>query len=300
MSILETAKTMLTDVASTGYNKAKEIRDTTKYTMDIRSVETTINQYYKEIGRAYYEKHKNDENFEFPQIAAIRNAFAERARLQGLKDQARGVAKCPRCGKTVGDMDRFCTNCGERLREVVEGEVVRDGSNVTMQPQDVVDRAAEKVKEFSERAASRTEELKEDMRETAQRVAENADDVIGDAREAADGLSRKMSRNAEQLKNDATDAAGFLARKIAKGAEKLKDAAEGFADKAAERTAAAEATAAGAAETVKESTAEATQATAAETAETVKERAEEAAQAAAAETAEAVHESVSEAAETTE
>ena len=107
---------------------AKEIKDTARITLDIQEREGAIRKLYQNLGQAYYQAHKDDENPEYEQIAEIRAAFEEIGELKSAKDDIRGIRRCPECGGAVADSANFCSNCGAKCEkpepEVYEGEVV--------------------------------------------------------------------------------------------------------------------------------------------------------------------------------
>ena len=70
----------------TGLSKAKEIKDTARITLDIQEREGAIRKLYQDLGQAYYQAHKDDENPEYEQIAEIRAAFEEIGELKSAKD----------------------------------------------------------------------------------------------------------------------------------------------------------------------------------------------------------------------
>lgn len=112
-----------------GLNKAKELKDTAKITMDIKEREGAIQRLYGELGKAYYQEHKEDEHPEYIQISAIKNAFAEIDRLKAEKDEVQGIHRCPSCGNPVPPEARFCSNCGASCKiepEFMDGEVVEE------------------------------------------------------------------------------------------------------------------------------------------------------------------------------
>lgn len=112
----------------TGLSKAKEIKDTARITLDIQEREGAIRKLYQNLGQAYYQAHKDDENPEYEQIAEIRAAFEEIGELKSAKDDIRGIRRCPECGGAVADSANFRSNCGAKCEkpepEVYEGEVV--------------------------------------------------------------------------------------------------------------------------------------------------------------------------------
>lgn len=109
-----------------GINKAREWADTAKISVDIKEREGAIQKMYRELGKAYYHDHKEDENPDYDQIAAIKAAFEEIGELKANKDEIRGIRRCPECGQIIPREANYCSNCGAKCEkaEKVDGEVV--------------------------------------------------------------------------------------------------------------------------------------------------------------------------------
>lgn len=152
MALLNKLGNTLSAAGKDGLNKAKEFKDTAKITVDIKEREGAIQRMYRELGKAYYHDHKDDETPEYDQIFAIKAAFEEIGELKANKDEIRGIKRCSCCGNIVSQEAKFCASCGAKCEEeVVECEVVDDD-----------------VEEASEEAAEEVEEPVEDA------VAEDA------------------------------------------------------------------------------------------------------------------------------
>ena len=128
--------------------KSKEMADKAKNFTDIASLkgqivsqENVILRQYKEIGRAYYDAHKDDAIAEFPeQMEAIKKAEGIIEELQKKIADISGTKCCTACGSDVADDSVFCPKCGAKLADeaeegyfdeedasdVVESEIVED------------------------------------------------------------------------------------------------------------------------------------------------------------------------------
>ena len=63
-------------------DKAKELSQIASLKAQIDSEENVINKNYKELGKAYYEAHKDEEEFTYSEyMTNIRNAFVKKAEL---------------------------------------------------------------------------------------------------------------------------------------------------------------------------------------------------------------------------
>lgn len=107
--------------------KAKDVSGIAKLKLDIKSKEDFIKEQYIELGRAYYESHKEEEVEDQARFDQIKEALEEieRMRLQIL--ELKGARKCPDCGAEAADTADYCSVCGAKLTVVVE----EDGSEKT-------------------------------------------------------------------------------------------------------------------------------------------------------------------------
>lgn len=129
MAFFDKISNTISAAGKDGLNKAKELKDTAKITMDIKEREGAIQRMYRELGKAYYHDHKEDESPEYEQIRAIKAAFEEIGELKANKDDIRGIRRCPSCGNPVSQEANFCASCGAKCEvepEFVECEVVEE------------------------------------------------------------------------------------------------------------------------------------------------------------------------------
>lgn len=117
-------------ISATGRDVSKKARDLTgiaKLNMDVRAKEEYILRQYAEIGKQYFEQHKEDAEPDFAEIKLIKEALEE---IEGLKSEIadlKGLKKCQSCGAALNVEDAFCKKCGAKYeepeKEVYEGEV---------------------------------------------------------------------------------------------------------------------------------------------------------------------------------
>ncbi len=107
----------VTEAGKEGLEKAKELRDTAVISLEIRDREASIRKAYRELGRAYFQDHRNDEEPVYDQIVFIKAAFEEIGELKATKDDIRGIRRCPECGEAILSGAHFCPNCGKRYEE---------------------------------------------------------------------------------------------------------------------------------------------------------------------------------------
>jgi len=151
----------ISSASKDGLGKAKELRDTAKLSVDIKEREGAIQKMYRELGKAYYHDHKTDAEAEYAdRMEAIKAAFEEIGELKAMKDEVRGVRRCPECGQPLNAKAKFCENCGAKCEEeVVECEVVEEEAcaEETAEAEDVAEDAAETVAEEPEEEAAAEE-----------------------------------------------------------------------------------------------------------------------------------------------
>lgn len=107
--------------------KAKDLTGLAKLNMDVRTKEEYVLKQYTEIGKQYYEQHKDEAEPAFGEIALIKETMEEIEALKGEIAQLKGLKKCPACG-AVMELDAvFCNQCGAKYeepeKEVYTGEV---------------------------------------------------------------------------------------------------------------------------------------------------------------------------------
>ena len=113
------------DFSETISTKSKEMADKAKNFTDIASLRGQIVSYenvmlrnYKEIGKAYYQAHKNDLTQEFEeQMQAISDAENTIAELKKRISELKGTQKCSYCGNDVPDDSTFCPKCGNKIAD---------------------------------------------------------------------------------------------------------------------------------------------------------------------------------------
>ncbi len=130
--------------------RAKDLSDGAKISYDIHSKEDQVECLYAEIGRQYYEEHKDDAPVyeEMDQIKELLVAIEEQKKaLLALK----GAKVCPRCGKEVHAQDAYCKCCGAKIEEddIVVDAVVKEAPEAEA-PEASEEPAAEKAEEAVE------------------------------------------------------------------------------------------------------------------------------------------------------
>ena len=110
--------------------KAKDVSEIAKLKMDIKSKEDFVEKQYAELGKAYYEKHKDDETEETGEngektpeqehFFLISEALGEIERMRAEVLKIQGAAECPKCGAKMPQGAAFCSNCGTKMDGMFE------------------------------------------------------------------------------------------------------------------------------------------------------------------------------------
>ena len=153
-----------------------------------------LNQIYMEMGKKLYQMYKEAplDGFE-DEMRTIEEKYSMIDLLQDQIRQVKGVVLCPCCNTEVAATERFCSNCGNKMPEVItaqeeaevlEGEVV----------------AEEAVEEESEAADETVEETVETVENEA---AEETVETVEEAAEAAE--DEAAEENAETAEDEAVE-----------------------------------------------------------------------------------------------
>lgn len=153
-----------------------------------------LNQVYMEMGKKLYQMYKEAplDGFE-EEMRTIEEKYSMIDLLQDQIRQVKGVVLCPCCNTEVAATERFCSNCGNKMPEVItaqeeaevlEGEVV----------------AEEAVEEESEAADETVEETVETVENEA---AEETVETVEEAAEAAE--DEAAEENAETAEDEAVE-----------------------------------------------------------------------------------------------
>lgn len=118
MSFFSQIGDKLTSVGQETATKAKNFAEATKLNGRVNDLEKQISQLYEEIGKAYFENHKEDagaeEREKIEKICTIQQEIADcKEQIKDLK----GVENCPSCGAEVVPGAAFCNVCGAKMEQ---------------------------------------------------------------------------------------------------------------------------------------------------------------------------------------
>lgn len=96
--------------------QAKIFAEVTKIKSHISDEEDKIDELYKQIGKDYFERHKDDPNDVYAQACdSIKEANANIVAFNQQIRDIKGVSICPACGAEVDRNSGFCSSCGAAL-----------------------------------------------------------------------------------------------------------------------------------------------------------------------------------------
>lgn len=116
-------------ISSTGKDvsqKAKDLTELARLNLNIKAKEDFIEKQYGEIGKQYFNLHKEDQEPFFEEINLISETLKEIERLKSEIADLKGKKKCPACGAVVEQDAIFCNQCGAKCESIFEEEAPAD------------------------------------------------------------------------------------------------------------------------------------------------------------------------------
>ncbi|KAI4451034.1 hypothetical protein C823_005572 [Eubacterium plexicaudatum ASF492] len=167
MELFDKLGDTIVSVSKDATQKAKDISELARIRMEIRSKQDYLNKLFLEIGKIYYDAHKDDEEKEFKeQMLLVKDAQEILEELNQQLGQIKGMVKCTACGQDMPMDADYCSKCGTKLvkpkkEETAEADFVTEETDSvesedaptddTVQ-EEVHAEAYETVKEVSEEA----------------------------------------------------------------------------------------------------------------------------------------------------
>lgn len=212
----------------------------------VNEVKKQIAALYSEIGKKLYDIYKDSplEGFE-TEIQSISEKHEQILDIQNRIRGVKGVTLCPCCSMEVSVTERFCSNCGTKMPEIIEivdnEEAAERIECVDVTGQDAQQRAAgaDETADTPE-TAERSDETAEAVNETAGMAdtPEEAEESVGttDALEAEESVDTadtpESSEEPEEASEEADDAAEKSDQAMSEAAEKSCKAASDAGEKA--------------------------------------------------------------------
>lgn len=123
MGFLDNLTESLTNAGKDVSQKAKDVSELAKLKLDIKSKEDYVEKQYAELGRAYFEKHKDEEGIEeAEQFFLVKEALEEISRMKEEVLKLQGACECPKCGTKMPENAMFCSSCGAKMDDMFEEE----------------------------------------------------------------------------------------------------------------------------------------------------------------------------------
>ncbi len=139
MAFWDQVKDTVSKSSKTVSEKTKQFTTIAKLNVSISNEESSLKEAYMNIGRKYYELHKEDLNSPYyEELQAIRQGLD---RIHNYKEQIKelkGMSFCSNCGENIPKDSRFCNHCGFQNKQQetacdvenntqVQGEVIHFG-----------------------------------------------------------------------------------------------------------------------------------------------------------------------------
>lgn len=146
MAFFDKLSETLTNASKDVSQKAKDFSGVAKLTMDIHTKEDQLQKMYAQIGKLYFESHKDDETTDYEQMSQIKDTLVTIEDMKKELNELKGTKVCPRCGQEVKMADIYCKSCGAKLEddEIIVDAVVKEA------PAEKVDSAETISKETTE------------------------------------------------------------------------------------------------------------------------------------------------------
>ena len=128
MAFFDKLSETLTNASKDVSQKAKDLSGVAKLTMDIHTKEDQVQKLYAQIGKLYFEEHKDDESAAYEQMTQIKETLAVIEDMKKDLMELKGAKVCPRCGQEVKTADAYCKSCGAKIEdeEIIVDAVVKE------------------------------------------------------------------------------------------------------------------------------------------------------------------------------
>ena len=133
MEFFEKLGDTIVNVGKDVTQKAKDVSGIAKLKLDIKSKEDFIKEQYIELGKIYYEMHKDEPTEEQAHFGQIKEALEEIERMKLQILELKGARKCPDCGAEAADTAEYCSVCGAKLTVVMEENVSEKTADIDIE-----------------------------------------------------------------------------------------------------------------------------------------------------------------------
>ncbi len=122
MDILGKIGETITETSKDVSQKVTDLTEITKLRMDIRNKEDFVRRQYSEIGKQYYEMHKDDAQPLFEEITLITETLQKIEELRSGIAERKGKKLCPVCSAPNDADALYCNKCGNKCEFVYAEE----------------------------------------------------------------------------------------------------------------------------------------------------------------------------------
>ena len=118
MELIDTIVKTISGVSQTTIKKGKDVKNIAKLNLTISDEERKIDRNYMEIGRLFYEMHKDDCEKEFAELIVSIDESKEKIKQcnEEIKE-LKGIIKCPGCNAEIMGNLAYCPNCGCKIEK---------------------------------------------------------------------------------------------------------------------------------------------------------------------------------------
>ncbi len=113
----------ITETGKDVSQKVTDLTEITKLRMDIRNKEDFVRRQYTEIGKQYYEMHKDDAEPIFEEVALITETLLKIEELRSGIAERKGKKLCPVCSAPNDADALYCNKCGNKCEFVYAEDV---------------------------------------------------------------------------------------------------------------------------------------------------------------------------------
>lgn len=108
----------ITETGKDVTQKVTDLTEITKLKMEIRSKEDFVRRQYAEIGKQYYEEHKDDADPLYEEVLLITETLQKIEELRSGIAERKGKKLCPVCSAPNDADALYCNKCGNKCEFV--------------------------------------------------------------------------------------------------------------------------------------------------------------------------------------
>lgn len=118
MAFLEDIGKKISQTSQGAVQKTKDFTEITKINGQISQLQKSAEEYYNQLGKAYYELHSEDaEQALTGQVGTIKNTLQQIDQLKEQIEKIKTAKRCLNCGAELPEDTAFCPNCGTKVPE---------------------------------------------------------------------------------------------------------------------------------------------------------------------------------------